>query len=745
MDAIFIIEMGIVLIIVVLQFLIFYRNEKEIRNLTDIFPKVKWLQTFLHVPTENQRPSGVGKTKINLIEDDTRFSEVFRKIITVTNAYLIKNHGITELDHLKDISFQEAVSHEKAIESNITLPLYIGLLCTFVGVIIGLIKIAIVGVNDAAIQSFIGGVLIGMIGSASGLALTVRSNYLFKNAKRERDVNQYDYLNFLRSEILPAAEKDAEAPLASMRKNLAIFNEGFAQYQQYMNESLGDTLRLFNELKDVYKQVRVIQEGFHGMSDSIRYNDDLLVKQVDYLDGYAKRAEELTKKLNHHFILADKQLESLVAENIKTLHQSTQSAYVKVDKFMAVHHHGHTNGYTHGNGASILQDFEIMQKGDHEIQTKLLDKLTLDAVSHDMLNDQVKQMNVRLAEVVDTQSGSFMNSKEFKFFVYAGVAAFVVSIVSGILRMFLAQSPLTFSKNLTMKNESGKLFWVSFADLMTALFIIALALFVLSYKLFKNNESDLLNAKHELELRHANLEQQNADLEKLRVKSMEFDKQSRNLAKLKVQLNEEQSLGATLIQQLQDERAYLFDLQKKLKYEQTRLAVMEEEYLKLREIQKAIEQLDPRYFVYQPQFKRHVVKPQVLFPKGSKEIPETYHIMLKEAGKALQKMTHKLDPDDNIKYLLIIEGMASKDDYEKNYELSYDRALALYQLWEREGISFDSDRFEVIISGSGERGVGRDMRNESNNQRFLVQVSPKIGELRGITYADVGSSGRLQR
>ena len=440
MDAIFIIEMGIVLVIVVLQFLIFFRNEKEIRNLTDIFPKVKWLQTYRQDPDENQRPSGVSKHKVNLIEDDSRFSEVFRKIISTTNAYLVKNRGIAELDHLKDISFQEAVSHEKAIEANITLPLYIGLLCTFAGVIIGLIKIAIVGVNDAAIQSFIGGVLIGMIGSASGLALTVRSNFLFKNAKRERDINQYDYLNFLRAEILPAADKDADAPLASMRKNLAIFNEGFAQYQQYMNESLGDTLRLFNELKDVYKQVRTIQEGFHGMSDAIRYNDDLLVKQVDYLDGYAKRAEELTKKLNHHFILADKQLESLVAENIKTLHQSTQSAYVKVDKFMAVHHHSHSNGYANGNGngngTSILQDFEIMQQGEREIQSKLLDKLTLDAVSHDMLNDQVKQMNSRLAEVVDTQSSSFMNSKEFKFFVYAGVAAFVVSIVSGILRMF---------------------------------------------------------------------------------------------------------------------------------------------------------------------------------------------------------------------------------------------------------------------------------------------------------------------
>ena len=437
MDAIFLIEMGIVVVIVVLQFLIFYRNEREIKKLTDIFPNVKWLQTFKKALTDANRPSGVEGSTVELIGDDTRFSEVFRKIILITNAYLIKNQGVAELDHLKDISLQQAVSHEKAIESNITLPLYIGLLCTFTGVIIGLIKIAIVGVNDAAIQSFIGGVLIGMIGSAAGLALTVRSNYLFKNAKQERDVNQYDYLNFLRANILPAVHRDAEAPLSSMRKNLAIFNEGFAQYQQHMNESLGDTLRLFNELKDVYKQVHKLEQGFQGMSEAIRNNDDLIVRQVEYIDAYAKKAEALTQKLNRHFILADKQLETLVAENIKTLHQNTQAAYVKVDKYMAVHQQTYTHGYSNGiNGGSLIEEFDQEQEERRELQNRLLEKLSHDTHAQEALNEQVRQMNTRLAQVVDKQSRSFMNSKEFKFFVYVGGAAFLVSIISGILRMF---------------------------------------------------------------------------------------------------------------------------------------------------------------------------------------------------------------------------------------------------------------------------------------------------------------------
>ena len=108
---------------------------------------------------------------------------------------------------------------------------------------------------------------------------------------------------------------------------------------------------------------------------------------------------------------------------------------------------------------------------------------------------------------------------------------------------------------------------------------------------------------------------------------------------------------------------YASSLIQDLNAERARLIVMEEEYKKLQEIQKAIESLDPRYFVYQPAYKRHVLRTQVQFPKGQNIIPDTYETTLMEAGKALQGLVDKLDPNDNVKYLLVIEGMASSDDY----------------------------------------------------------------------------------
>src|SRR4051812_2984380 len=42
-----------------------------------------------------------------------------------------------------------------------------------------------------------------------------------------------------------------------------------------------------------------------------------------------------------------------------------------------------------------------------------------------------------------------------------------------------------------MKGKQSHLFWASYADLMTALFVVMLVLFVLSYSLFKKRQGEL--------------------------------------------------------------------------------------------------------------------------------------------------------------------------------------------------------------------------------------------------------------
>jgi outer membrane protein OmpA-like peptidoglycan-associated protein len=163
----------------------------------------------------------------------------------------------------------------------------------------------------------------------------------------------------------------------------------------------------------------------------------------------------------------------------------------------------------------------------------------------------------------------------------------------------------------------------------------------------------------------------------------------------------------------------------------------EEQLNKIKEIQRATKDLPKQYFEYQPDYKRFTLKTQISFPPKSYEIPEHDFNYLIRVGLSIQTLVNTLKvkyKNTDIKYLILIEGMASKDNYDYNYQLSYERALSLYKFWKKYKVNLDPSVCEVIISGSGIEGVGRFKgSDEYKNQRFLIQIIPKIGEIEELT------------
>lgn len=160
----------------------------------------------------------------------------------------------------------------------------------------------------------------------------------------------------------------------------------------------------------------------------------------------------------------------------------------------------------------------------------------------------------------------------------------------------------------------------------------------------------------------------------------------------------------------------------------------EEELKNIKEIENSVANLPDEYFEYQPGYKRHSLKKQIQFPKDSFNIPSKDREYLIKVGNSITELIKTLNQefkDENIKYLVVIEGMASKDQYAYNYELSYQRALALYRFWLKNNIIFDPNVCEIQIAGSGTGGVGRfqNQNEEVKNQRFLIQIIPKIGKM----------------
>ena len=164
----------------------------------------------------------------------------------------------------------------------------------------------------------------------------------------------------------------------------------------------------------------------------------------------------------------------------------------------------------------------------------------------------------------------------------------------------------------------------------------------------------------------------------------------------------------------------------------------EEQLNKIKEIQNATKALPEKYFEYQPDYKRFTLKTQINFPAKSSQIPSNDFGYLIGVGKSIQQLVDTLKvkyKNTDIKYLIVIEGMASKDNYKNNYQLSYERALSLYNFWKDMKVKLDPSVCEVIISGSGVGGVGRfeKQSEEYKNQRFLIQIIPKIGKIEELT------------
>ncbi|MDQ2768990.1 MAG: hypothetical protein M3Y54_00635 [Bacteroidota bacterium] len=217
------------------------------------------------------------------------------------------------------------------------------------------------------------------------------------------------------------------------------------------------------------------------------------------------------------------------------------------------------------------------------------------------------------------------------------------------------------------KSKDKDFFWPSYVDLMTALFLTMLVLFVLSYKLFKDKQGD--NDK------------------------LIYD--------LKVQVQEKR---------------------------------------KLDEIKAALKRLESNYFEYNPTYKRYELKFPVTFAPKSDVLPYEAQEPLVKAGRFLLSQMQSIKNDDNVQYLVVVEGRAAKDlRYPANdphnldgpavRQLSYNRAMAVLRLWEQAGLRFPAN-LEVIAAGSGFRGAGRYTGSqEALNKRFIIQIQPKIGSI----------------
>lgn len=155
---------------------------------------------------------------------------------------------------------------------------------------------------------------------------------------------------------------------------------------------------------------------------------------------------------------------------------------------------------------------------------------------------------------------------------------------------------------------------------------------------------------------------------------------------------------------------------------------------KIKEIQAAVKELPKNYFKYDSVYKRFSLVQNVEFEDREDIIKPKDEQYLVEVGKSIRSVIDNLKEkyaQQDIKYVVIIEGMASNDSYSDNFPLSYKRAWAVLKLWQKRNIWLDPTVCEIQVAGSGTGGIGRfSSDEEKKNQRILIQIVPKIGEIK---------------
>lgn len=172
---------------------------------------------------------------VDIIALKEKGNYVTHKIIYSLNTYLLRNRGVASDFHLiKDVAERNTDAVENEINQTISLPLYLGLLGTFLGIVVGLFQIS--GINfssnpsalDLAIATLLDGVKIAMIASFSGLLLTIiNSGYIYKNAIVIVEDTKNDFYTFIQTDLLPVLNQGINSTLNSLQQNLYKFNDEF--------------------------------------------------------------------------------------------------------------------------------------------------------------------------------------------------------------------------------------------------------------------------------------------------------------------------------------------------------------------------------------------------------------------------------------------------------------------------------------------------------------------------------------
>ncbi|MCW3105723.1 MAG: hypothetical protein JWQ09_229 [Segetibacter sp.] len=171
------------------------------------------------------------QNEVSLINPNEPSNGIFDEILLAVNVYLLRNKGAaTDFNLIKDVVERNLDIEEEDISHTVTVPLYLGLMGTMVGIVFGLLNLFLVSDPNADfdIKGFLGGVSIAMFASFWGLFCTVtNSSFNLKKARRSLEITKNSFYTFLQTELLPVLNQSVSSSVYTLHTNLVKFNDNF--------------------------------------------------------------------------------------------------------------------------------------------------------------------------------------------------------------------------------------------------------------------------------------------------------------------------------------------------------------------------------------------------------------------------------------------------------------------------------------------------------------------------------------
>lgn len=210
------------------------------------------------------------------------------------NRYIATHNGAVDYSVIRDKTERVLDAKYDFASSKLSVPTYIGLFGTFLGVYIGLkcFNYGLVdspeGITDAMVKELVGGIIISMVTSLIGLLIYLLSNiYVDRFCTKVVDEDKERFYTFIQDEVLPGLGTNVTDSLNRLQRTIRKFEPSFRAVIDEFKDA-------FTACTDMFKgsfadNVSVLTRAVEAMGSNMSLINENIQKQEQLLSTLRQR------------------------------------------------------------------------------------------------------------------------------------------------------------------------------------------------------------------------------------------------------------------------------------------------------------------------------------------------------------------------------------------------------------------------------------------------------------------------